>query len=85
MTPPTIIVLCGGVSSAHGFESKGRKVESYRRFWMLMEIDCNAKSEFLKQINGEVLYFPNALARCLATFSSRYKRYPIDITMDMDI
>ena len=50
-----------------------------------MDVDGNGR-EFLKQINGEVLiYFPHALARCLATFSNRYKRCPIEIALDMNI
>ena len=51
-----------------------------------MDIDCNTKSEFLTQMKGDVLlYFPHALARCLSRFSSRYKRSPIDSSLNMDI
>ena len=55
-------------------------------FVTFMGTDCNTKSEFLKKINGGVvLYLPHALARCLSIFASRYKGYPVGISLGMDI
>ena len=56
-------------------------------FCFFLFFTLNTKSEFLKQINGEVLFcFRHVLVICMAKFTSRYKTVlHMHISLDIDI